>query len=65
MFAQMGRVLPAYEEYIEQLISGARQRDEEMCTRILHALAFVYSDLIHFCFDAFKIFTKRKLGEFS
>jgi hypothetical protein len=63
MFEQMSRVLPAYEEYTEQLMSGARQRDEEMSVRILYALAFVYSDLMHFCFDAFKLFAKRKSGK--
>jgi hypothetical protein len=56
-------MLPAYEEYTERLVSSARKRDEEMSVRISYALAFVYSDLIHFCFDAFKLFAKRKSGK--
>jgi hypothetical protein len=63
MFDQMAAVLPAYEDFLKQLTTGARVMNEALSTRALSIMSFVYSDLIHFCFDARKIFTKRKPGK--
>ncbi|KAL9077530.1 MAG: hypothetical protein Q9157_003359 [Trypethelium eluteriae] len=60
MFSRMQQVLPPYEEVVEKLLSRAHQKDERMPNRIMNALAFVYSDLVRFCFDASRIFTKRR-----
>jgi hypothetical protein len=52
MFGQMQRVLPTYDEIIENLLSLACYKDEGMLNRMLSTLAFVYSDVVRFCFDA-------------
>jgi len=62
MFDQMAALLPAYEDFLTQLTTGARVMNAALSTRALSIMSFVYSDLIHFCFDACKIFTKKKPG---
>jgi hypothetical protein len=62
MFDQMAAVLPAYEDFLKHLTTGARVVNEALSTRALSIMSFVYSDLIHLCFDACKIFTKGTPG---
>lgn len=65
MFENMSTLLPAYEEYFKELRSrmATQGRKVKGCDRISRALAYIYSDLIQFCFDMSKLFTKnRKSG---
>jgi len=59
MFENMGMLLPAYEEYVHDLQARAQQRGREVSSRLLKALAYVYTDLIQFCYDACKLFSKK------
>jgi hypothetical protein len=58
MFDQMAAVLPTYGDFLKHLTTGARVMNEALSTRALSIMSFVYSDLIHLCFDACKISQK-------
>ena len=60
MFENMGMLLPAYEEYVESLRVRSRNQPKDMPDRLLRALAYIYSDLIQFCFDACKLLSKKR-----
>jgi hypothetical protein len=60
MFENMAMQLPAYEEHIKELKERAQQQGREVSPRLLKALAYVYSDLIQFCFDACRLFSKKR-----
>jgi hypothetical protein len=65
MFENMGLLLPAYEEYVQELRIRVQQARREVSPRLLKALSYVYSDLIQFCFDACKLFSKKRSSMFT
>jgi hypothetical protein len=62
MFENMAMLLPAYEEYVHQMRARAEQQERRVSDRLLKAMAYIYSDLIQFCFDAYKLLSKKRLG---
>jgi len=63
MFSQMQRVLPAYDEVVQHLLEEETQKKGlPNSARMATALAFVYSDVVRFCFEACTIFTKKRSG---
>jgi hypothetical protein len=59
MFENMGMLLPAYEEFTTKFQARARQENKESSGRLLKALAYIYTDLLQFCFDACKLLSKK------
>jgi len=59
MLENMGMLLPAYEEYVTKLQARLQQQNRGNCDRLLEALAYIYTDLLQFCFDAFKMLSKK------
>ncbi|KAF5006337.1 hypothetical protein FDECE_7265 [Fusarium decemcellulare] len=51
MFEMMSTLLPAYEEYVSTLRSRLLSHGHQRFNRIFRALAYIYADLIQFCFD--------------
>ncbi|KAI8628018.1 hypothetical protein F5Y19DRAFT_439227 [Xylariaceae sp. FL1651] len=60
MFENMSMLLPAYEEYVDKFQSRLRYRGARPSDRIFRALAYIYSDLLQFCFDICKVFTRKR-----
>ncbi|QGI86213.1 hypothetical protein CEK25_012942 [Fusarium fujikuroi] len=60
MFESMSVVLPAYEEYVSKLRSRLTANGHECCTRIFKTLAYIQADLIQFCFEMYKLFTRKR-----
>ncbi|CCT73318.1 uncharacterized protein FFUJ_09997 [Fusarium fujikuroi IMI 58289] len=60
MFESMNVVLPAYEEYVSKLRSRLTANGHECCTRIFKTLAYIQADLIQFCFEMCKLFTRKR-----
>ncbi|KAF2185894.1 hypothetical protein K469DRAFT_687714 [Zopfia rhizophila CBS 207.26] len=59
MFENMGMLLPAYEEYATKMQARAQQQQKDTPDRLLKALAYIYTDLLQFCFDACKLLSKK------
>lgn len=62
MLENMAAVLPAYEGYVDKMRVRAEQQGRRVSDRLLKAMAYIYSDLIQFCFDAYKLLSKKRLG---
>jgi hypothetical protein len=60
MFENMAALLPAYEDYVKEMRSRAKEQGNRVSVRLVSALAYIYSDLIQFCFDAYKLLSRRK-----
>lgn len=60
MFENMAALLPAYEEYVKKMRARAERQGNRVSDRLLSAMAYIYSDLIQFCFDAYKLLSKKK-----
>ncbi|KAJ3539608.1 hypothetical protein NM208_g5417 [Fusarium decemcellulare] len=60
MFEMMSTLLPADEEYVSTLRSRLLSREHQRFNRIFRALAYIYADLIQFCFDMCKLFTRKR-----
>ncbi|KAI0862908.1 hypothetical protein F4860DRAFT_102910 [Xylaria cubensis] len=71
MLEKMGSRLPIYESFIEELtqrpdepqrpnINTPFRLGEAACGRLRRALAYIYSDLIQFCFDICVLFSRQK-----
>ena len=64
MFETMSMQLPAYEEYTTAMRDRARQQSKNTPDRLLKALTYIYTDLIQFCFDAYKLLSKKRPSMF-
>jgi hypothetical protein len=60
MFENMAALLPAYEEYVKKIRAREERRGNRVSDRLISAMAYIYSDLIQFCFDAYKLLSKKK-----
>ncbi|KAF5672847.1 NACHT domain-containing protein [Fusarium circinatum] len=60
MFENMSILLPAYEEYASRLRSRLTAKGHEGSKRIFKTLAYIYADLIQFCFEMCKLFTRKR-----
>ncbi|KAF2006201.1 hypothetical protein P154DRAFT_517874 [Amniculicola lignicola CBS 123094] len=60
MLDDMIEVLPAYEEYVDQVQSRYAQGSADFAPRLLKALSFVYSDILDFCLGALKILSPKR-----
>ncbi|KAF5645963.1 NACHT domain protein [Fusarium tjaetaba] len=60
MFENMSMLLPAYEEYASRLRSRLTANGHEGSNRIFKTLAYIYADLIQFCFEMCKLFTRKR-----
>lgn len=65
MLENMGMLLPAYEMYVTKLQARLRQQNKDDCERLLRALAYIYTDLLQFCFDSFKLLSKKSSSKVS
>lgn len=68
MIEKMTISLPAYEDYLESLHSRAirarqEQKDHNVSSRLLKALAYVYADILQFCQEACELFSNSGRGK--
>jgi len=63
MFENMSNAMPAYQEYIAELSVLAQQQGKEISERLIKAMGYMYSDLIQFCFDAYRLLSKKRHGK--
>lgn len=62
MFNEIARKLPAYENHVEQLRSLLAAQGRTISSRLVHALANVYADLIRFCHPSIRLFSAKRSG---
>ncbi|KAI0376424.1 hypothetical protein F5Y04DRAFT_209945 [Hypomontagnella monticulosa] len=60
MFNTMGSHLPAYEQFVNEFTVATLKRDLAANSRLTRALAYIYSDLIQFCYDICQLFSRRR-----
>jgi len=63
MFETMSTNLPAYEEYVDRLSALAQQHGTDLSKRLVKAMGYIYTDLIQFCFDVYRLLSKKRKGE--
>jgi hypothetical protein len=65
MFDTMNNRLPVYEQLVDQFSVIAPRLNEAANGRLRRALAYVYSDLIQFCYDICKLFSRKRSSKYS
>ncbi|KAH6889381.1 hypothetical protein B0T10DRAFT_51746 [Thelonectria olida] len=60
LFDEMSMRLPIYEKYFETISFTLRQRGSPNPSRLVTAMAYVYADLLQFCFDISQLFSRKR-----
>jgi hypothetical protein len=65
LFEDMSQKLPLYQDHFQVISAVIRRRGGQVPVRLFTAMAFVYSDLLQFCFDICQIFSRRRSSQYQ